>query len=375
MSNYLKLFDKINEIILDRYILFEEKNINWKEVIKKYSYLIDNISSDDNFVNLINNMLVELKDPHTRFTNIGNIPRYFLPVALKFVENCLVSTTEVPSIPKGAQLLEINKFKVSDFLETNKLNASTKMCFLESIYGNLEEESTYKYLWEGKIFNITLKNIYIQEKSTKSQKIFPKEIFTGIFSRKINDKTGYIKITSFNHGVSKVIFEKLKEYNIKEKLIIDLRGAQGGYIEETINSVSLFLDKSLYLGKKVNKINGEKNVKNIIITPIGNNLKFEKILVLVDNFTMSSAEFIFLRAVSKCKNVTIIGEKTAGIVHGTNRFVINKNYLLNLTTCKYYDEKGDLLKSVGAVPDIIISETLDDIKNSVDYVLDFAQRY
>lgn len=90
--------------------------------------------------------------------------------------------------------------------------------------------------------------------------------------------------------------------------------------------------------------------EDVVISAARYSPKINKILLLIDCFTMSSAEFIFLRAVKRNKNVILIGEKTAGIVHGTMRFIVDKNYLLNLTTCKYHDEKGVLLEDMGINP-------------------------
>ena len=67
--------------------------------------------------------------------------------------------------------------------------------------------------------------------------------------------------------------------------------------------------------------------------------------------------------------MSTLGEQTAGIVHGMKRFVIQDQYLIELTVCRYYDDKGNILKNVGISPDKYVPTTIDTIKNNTDIQL------
>ncbi|MDR1240679.1 MAG: S41 family peptidase [Oscillospiraceae bacterium] len=370
MNKYI-LFKNITETIFRRYILFEEKNINWNNISNQYFKFLNNIKNDAGFVDLVNKMILELKDAHVNFSKLASTASYFLPINFKFIQNHLISTSNEDVLPKGAEILEIDNYKISNLFSA-EINSLSKMRFLNDIYSRPGKESMCKYFWNGKKFDIKLKNVSIEQNLVLAKETISEDILVGLFSKKIDSEIEYIKITSFNHGIAKAFFKAVQKIGSRKKIIIDLRGTKGGYIKETIDSVALFAKYEIYLGKKTYISNKEKTTENVIIKPIKTNSKFEKILILIDNFTMSSSEFIFLRAIKKIKNVTLIGEKTAGIVHGTTRFVFDKSYLLNLTTCKYYDEKNFLLKDTGIDPNIYITETINSIINNIDCVLDFA---
>ena len=64
-------------------------------------------------------------------------------------------------------------------------------------------------------------------------------------SRIINQKTGYLRLTSFNENSSNQIKEKIKEFkkNIKIKnYILDLRNNPGGLLSQAIKITDLFLE-------------------------------------------------------------------------------------------------------------------------------------
>jgi len=76
------------------------------------------------------------------------------------------------------------------------------------------------------------------------------------------------------------------------------------------------------------------------------------IVILTSEKTASSGEF-FAATFKGQKNVTLIGQKTNGLTSGNEALVLNKNYVINLTTGVLKDKTGKIYKiGEGIEPDI-----------------------
>lgn len=81
-------------------------------------------------------------------------------------------------------------------------------------------------------FDLTIKRQEVQMNSVSLATLFP-------------DDTGYIKLNSFQKGSSREMFKAIVELEEQgmERLIFDLRGNGGGYLEEAVQIADLFLPR------------------------------------------------------------------------------------------------------------------------------------
>lgn len=156
MDKYIKLFNTVTQLISDRYILLEERNIDWFDILKFYHELLSNVKDDKEFLDLINKMITQLKDPHVNFSEIADIKKYFLPLTFKFIRNHLICVSEGSIIPKGAEILELDTYKINGLFSA-EMSSLIKMRFLNTIYGRSKRESTCTYLWDKEVFDVKLK--------------------------------------------------------------------------------------------------------------------------------------------------------------------------------------------------------------------------
>ena len=112
-----------------------------------------------------------------------------------------------------------------------------------------------------------------------------------IFTEEID----YIKIPGFLKGTFNQVCRWGKTIKNPNKLIIDLRGSQGGFISEAIQCAEFFSYCNVFLGNKIYKSEDKEITEKVIILAKDDAPKFKKIIILIDNFTLSSSEFIFLR--------------------------------------------------------------------------------
>ncbi|MCK4466087.1 MAG: PDZ domain-containing protein, partial [Bacteroidales bacterium] len=106
----------------------------------------------------------------------------------------------------------------------------------------------------------------------------------------VTDEIGYIKISKFSKTTFQEFLkglEKLKELNLK-KLILDLRGNGGGYMDAATNIANQFLEK----GKLIVYTEGQSRPRDeIFATEEGACLNGD-VLILIDEWSASASEIL-----------------------------------------------------------------------------------
>lgn len=144
--------------------------------------------------------------------------------------------------------------------------------------------------------------------------------------------------------------------NLEKDVWLDLRGNSGGYVQSARAVADYFLDQGA-------TIFYEKNAKGKIVNQVYSNntklLSYNKIYILVDAGTASSAEILTLSLSDNLANVTIVGTSTFG--KGSEQTMI-KNFagsggLLNLTFQNWVSPSGKVLSKDNPIkPDILIPD-------------------
>jgi C-terminal processing protease CtpA/Prc len=101
--------------------------------------------------------------------------------------------------------------------------------------------------------------------------------------------------------------------------------------------------------------------------------KDKKFYMLADEHTMSKAEIILLRLMNYTKG-TVIGRPTAGVSSMMmNIPLIGKN--INYTHAQVYDYKNKLVSGKGIIPDILVVDDIESIREEKDKILETALKY
>jgi carboxyl-terminal processing protease len=156
-------------------------------------------------------------------------------------------------------------------------------------------------------------------------------------SFKVNNNTGYIKITKFSRSTHReflTALAKLKQQGA-EALIIDLRDNPGGYMESAINVINEFLPKGrliVYMeGRSYPRLdnysNGRGSCQN---TP----------LVILINELSGSASEIFSGAIQDNDRGLIIGRRSYGKGLVQTKLDLSDHSELLLTVARYYTPSG-----------------------------------
>ncbi|RPH32976.1 MAG: S41 family peptidase [Bacteroidales bacterium] len=148
---------------------------------------------------------------------------------------------------------------------------------------------------------------------------------------------GYIKINTFSKTTYQEFLkanEKLKGYGMK-KLIVDLRGNTGGYMDAATNIADEFLDSTRLIVYTQGK---SRSRQNIYSNPGGECIN-EKVIILIDEFAASASE-ILAGAIQDNDRGTIIGRRSFGKGLVQEQVYFKDGSALRLTTARYYTPSG-----------------------------------
>lgn len=374
------LFSKVVNIVNNKYIFNTNQKKVWLSNLRKFEKDIYNINTDDDIFLSINKLLLTLEDPHTKLykssisNEIYDIDFTWISSKMIILPNIFGYSTNIV----GGELLEINNIAIDKILNMfyKSLKNFPTGIIKEYILNYIKSTKfmpklSVKIKKDNKIFveNIKKKSL-IEIKEKYSINDFNIQN-TPILFKQIDNNILLIKIFSFR-------FKGISDYIMKNKLLIqnnkfiifDIRGNRGGFINETKKLSSLIINKDINLGFKILSNVGLTKEYEKIFSNHDSIFSNKSFFILCDEYTMSSAEFIFLRSLKNCYNdLKIIGQPTAGMSGQAEVFNLDGGYILQVTTKKYIDKYNKEIKS-GYNPDLKIELQLEDYMNGIDKYLE-----
>ena len=185
-----------------------------------------------------------------------------------------------------------------------------------------------------------------------------------VYSKVMDDGSGYIMIKSFEDGTAKEFETELSAFEKQgiKSMVIDLRDNGGGYIDEGMEIADRLLKEGTIT--YMEDVNGKRKYFN-------SDEKATKIkyTVLVNENTASTSE-ILTAAIKDNNGGKIVGTKTfgKGIVQETTKFKDGSS--LKLTVLRYFSPKGKVIHKKGIKPDV---EVKFDPNSGTDNQLEMAK--
>jgi carboxyl-terminal processing protease len=180
-----------------------------------------------------------------------------------------------------------------------------------------------------------------------------------------------ISLYSFSANSANLFRNALKEFidSDSHKLVLDLRGNPGGYLEAAVDMASWFLPAdATIVREEFGKGRADHEYKSKGYDIFNDSLKM---VVLVDGGSASASE-ILAGALSEHGVAKLVGTKTFGKGSVQELVQITPETSLKVTIAKWLTPKGVSISNQGITPDYIIPVTEEDIKNKKDPQMDKA---
>ena len=188
----------------------------------------------------------------------------------------------------------------------------------------------------------------------------------------IKDGVFVINFYTFSENSENEFAKAIKEFSRSntDKMIIDLRGNPGGYLDSAIDIASWFVEQ----GDPVVIEEFGNNKKETIYRSKGYEIpkKPSKIVILVDNGSASASE-ILAGALSEYGLATLVGEKTYGKGSVQEVIPFGDNSALKVTVAKWLTPKRHSISEQGLEPDVVVSQGAKSDDTEKDKDLQFEK--
>ena len=263
------------------------------------------------------------------------------------------SPAEREGVKAGDYIVKINDTQV----QGKTLNEAVEL-MRGPVGSNLEITIRRVGLRKSLVFNITRE--IIQVASVKSEVL--------------DEKIGYIRLTSFNENSDDQIKKKIKEFKKNKKIegyILDLRNNPGGLLGQAIKISDFFLDDGEIVSTKGRK----KNENQKWFAREGDIINGKALIVLINKGSASASEIV-AGALKDHKRAVLVGEKSYGKGSVQSIIPLKNRGAIRLTISKYYLPSGKSISEVGVTPDITVEEESDDFRilSENDNQLKFARK-
>ncbi len=223
---------------------------------------------------------------------------------------------------------------------------------------------TILYKIRGEIgTTVKIKLLHLDAKDPYEVTITRQEIKAPTIETELKDGVFIIRLFTFTQTAPDLFRDALKKFaeSKSTKLIIDLRGNPGGYLETSVDIASWFLPA----GKVVVEEKGRNEHQIYRSSGYYTFSKDYKIAVLVDGGSASAAE-ILAGALQQHGAATLIGTKTFGKGSVQELIPITKDTSLKLTIARWIMPNGKTLTDGGIDPDIVVEISKEDIAKKND---------
>jgi carboxyl-terminal processing protease len=215
----------------------------------------------------------------------------------------------------------------------------------------------------------------IREGSTKPLEISVTRDVINVPSLETELKDDIYVISLYNfYADSKSQFKQaLKDFikTKKSRLIIDLRGNPGGYLDAAVDMASWFLP----LGKVIvrESFGEDSDRPEKVYRSKGYNVFNEKLklVILVDEGSASASE-ILAGALQENYRATLVGTKTYGKGSVQELIDVTSNTSIKVTVARWLTPSGKSISENGLMPDLVVEISDEDVKAERDPQMDKA---
>lgn len=184
-----------------------------------------------------------------------------------------------------------------------------------------------------------------------------------------------ISLYSFNAISEAEIRSALREFiqSKKQKLVLDLRGNPGGYLQSAVAIASYFLPE----GKTVVRESFGEGAREKTYRTSGRAIGTftpDRFVVLVDGGSASASE-ILAGALQEHEVATIVGTQTFGKGSVQELVKLKDQSSLKVTVARWLTPNGVSISDGGLTPDIVVERTAEDRANERDTQLEAALEF
>lgn len=172
----------------------------------------------------------------------------------------------------------------------------------------------------------------------------------------LEEGIGYVKLDAFNKGKAQEVANRVKQLtkNGAKKLILDVRDAAEGDMQEAVGVANLFLTNGT-----IGYLEGQKHPKETYNADPAKAITNLPVIVLVNRGTAGPGELV-AAAILENNRGDVLGDKTFGSGSVQKTIELPDGAALILSTAKYYTPGGKALQDTAVTPNILVADQSED---------------
>lgn len=305
----------------------------YKTVNQNY---VDEIAPADLMDKAIKSMLADL-DPYTNYFNEQDVVRFKI--------NNTGEYTGIGALVTRKEAVLIIKEPYKNFpADKAGLKAGDAITQIGDVLLADYKEDASQLLKGAKNTKVDLKFTRQGKPMTTQLVLDEVEVKAVPFFSKIDDKTGYIVLTTFNRKTTtetKEALEKLKADGATQ-IILDLRGNGGGLLNEAVNVCNLFVAKGETIVTTKSKNEKHNNTYKTSREPIDMEIP---LVVIVDGKSASASEIV-AGALQDLDRAVVLGSRSFGKGLVQRPFDMTYGTQVKVTISRYYTPSGRCIQAL-----------------------------
>jgi carboxyl-terminal processing protease len=381
-----EVFNRVWRLVNDRYYDPALNGVNWKAVRDSYQPRIEAAGSDQEFYDLLEHMVAELRDAHTHvrnpFKRMLRDKTLTVSTGISFYE--VEGKTVVTSVARDPETVRLGvepgmALLAIDGRPVNERIAETQRLIGVSSSDRARRALTYSNLLDGMpdtkvslTLIRTFGSLSVSDMSAFSITAERRVISTApqVESRRLSSGFGYIQLTSWKSPAAEMFRAALETLKDAPGLIIDLRSNGGGHPKEVLSVGGWFFQRKTPFGSFIRRSGAPVELS----AGRANGQLYSGPTVILVNEGSGSGSELFTAAMQENKRAVVVGEQTCGCVLAAEREKLPGGGEISLSVFGYVSSRGRRLEGSGVTPDRLVPLKLDDLRQRRDAVLIEAER-
>ncbi|OGI45575.1 hypothetical protein A2121_03255 [Candidatus Nomurabacteria bacterium GWB1_40_6] len=331
----------------------------WNTIDEKYP-TAGAVSDQDRIYGAISGLMSSLNDPYSV---------YFNPEETKSFEEEISGNFEGIGMEVGIKdktLTVVAPLKDTPAYRADIKSGDKILKIDDKVTTGMSVEESIKLIRGPKGTTVTLTILRVGLNQPKEIKIVRDTIEIPTLDTEIRkDGIFVIKLYSFSANSSSLFRNAMKQFvnTGSNKLILDLRGNPGGYLDASVDMASWFLKG----GKVVATEDYGNNRSPVVFRSKGYDVFNEKLkfVILIDGGSASASE-ILAGAMKDHNRAKLVGTQSFGKGSVQEVIDVTPDTILKITVAKWLTPNGNSISEKGLTPDYVVEITEKDLDNKVD---------
>ena len=368
--------------------------LDWNEIHDRYYDLITMVNDDDEFIEIANRMLAELKLSHYAVFHMKKIGASGSPLIstgsigldIRLLDSKVVVTSVVPGFPAAEAGLKIGYIVQSiDGISVENIIAEVEAEAIPTpnerrrvsdiadhiigrFFGDAESAVSLTFLDESD----TLHETTMFRKQRTGKTIIDESLppfYVDFHNERLEGNIGYVSFTAFLPPVDEYFSQVIDTMGDMRGLIIDIRGNPGGMHEVGEAIVSKLIQEEILFSI----FRYRNRTEEVVVKPNGK-IYDGPVVVMIDVMNASASER-FSGCIQSIGRAVIIGERSSGSVGPSDVKKLPNGASFMYLIAQSLTPDGTVLEGHGVIPDITVGLDRQALLRGQDTQLDRAMDY